>query len=212
MNLPITTRQKEMLSIIYHYIRDTGYPPTFEEMRERIGVKSNQSVLDLLQKLEEKRLIKKTQSGARSIAILPLGYKILQKDSLLPFLGVSHAGSPISTLEIEGEWQSMSGDVSKFGSEVFLLKVSGDSMINAGINDGDIVLVRNQREFVSEDIVLAEVDGESTIKRFISQDKPPYLFLKPENPAYNLILFTSRVELKGKVMCIFNNGNLRVIT
>lgn len=200
-----------MLSVLYEYIRSTGFPPTFEEMRERLGVKSNQSVADLLHKLEDRKIIKKNQSGARSIAILPLGYQILQKDPLIPFLGVSHAGVPISAIEMEGEWQQLPGGLAKLTGEVFILRVSGDSMINAGIDHGDSVLVKSQKEFVSGDIVLADVDGESTIKRFISDDKPPYLYLKPENPKYDLILFTNRVELKGKVMYVFNKGQLRPI-
>lgn len=200
-----------MLSVLYEYIKSTGFPPTFEEMRERLGVKSNQSVADLLCKLEEKRIIKKNQSGARSIVILPFGYQVLQKDPLIPFLGVSHAGAAISPVEMEGEWQQLPGGLAKLTGEVFVLRVSGDSMINAGIDDGDNVLVKNQKEFVSGDIVLADVDGESTIKRFISDDKPPYLYLKPENPKYGLILFTNRVELKGKVMYVFNKGQIKSI-
>lgn len=210
MSLPLTKRQKEMLSILYNYIKDTGYPPTFMEMRERLGIKSNQSVIDLLYKLEKKQLIKR-QAGARSIAILPLGYQILEKEPLVPFLGITHAGAPVSTIELEGQWQQLSGDLARFNQHVYLLKVSGDSMINAGIDDGDILLVKEQKEFSSGDIVVADVAGESTVKRFISDDKPPYLYLKPENPAYDLILFTSTVELKGKVMFVMKNGQMKAI-
>ena len=86
MNLPITKRQKDMLSILYSYIKDTGYPPTFGEMKDRLGVASNQSVVDLLNKLEAKKIIKKGGSTARSIAILPLGYELLGRPPLVPFL------------------------------------------------------------------------------------------------------------------------------
>mgnify|MGYP001606518103 CR=1 FL=1 len=206
MNLPITSRQKQMLSIIYDYIKDTGYPPTFEEMRERLGVSSNQSVIDLLNKLQKQKIIKRNESIARSIAILPLGYEVLGKPSLVPFLGVSHAGSPITAIEIQGEWQSLSPQVAKLEDEVFLLRVSGDSMINASIEDGDVILVKNQKEFISGDIVLAEVDGESTIKRFISDNNPPYVYLKPENPNYPVIPFTERVRLSGKVVSVLKKG------
>jgi len=198
----VTERQKQLLEVIYTFIKDTAYPPSFEEMRGRLGVKSNQSVIDLLHKLEEKKIIKKNQAGARSIAILPLGYQVLEKNPLMPFLGVSHAGSPIPTIEMEGEWQQLSGGLAKLTGEVFILRVSGDSMINAGIDHGDNVLVKSQKEFVSGDIVLADVDGESTIKRFISEDKPPYLYLKPENPKYDIIYFTEKVTLKGKVISV----------
>jgi len=206
MNLPITQRQKQMLSIIYNYIKNIGYPPTFEEMREKLGVSSNQSVLDLLNKLEEKKTIKRNESVARNIAILPYGYKVLGKPPFVPFLGITHAGSPISAIEISGEWQTISSDVSRLQDEVFILKISGDSMINAGIEEGDMVLVKNAKEFVSGDIVLADVDGETTIKRFISEDKPPFLYLKPENPNHNIIYFTERVTLKGKIISIIKKG------
>lgn len=202
----LTERQKELLDIIYTYIKNIGYPPSFEEMKDRLDVSSNQSVIDLLIKLENQKLIRRNESVARSIAILPLGYEVLGKPSLVPFLGISHAGFPITAVEIQGEWQTLSPNVARLNEEVFLIKVSGDSMINASIEDGDIVLVKNQKEFVSGDIVLADVDGESTIKRFISQDKPPYLFLKAENPKYPIIHFTSTVEMKGKVVSILKGG------
>lgn len=199
-----------MLSVIYDYIKNTGYPPTFEEMKDGLGVSSNQSVLDLLNKLEAKRVIKRGDS-ARSIIILPYGYEILDKPPLAPFLGISHAGSPIQALQIDGEWQQMPGEVSKLEGNVYLIKVSGDSMINAGINDGAIVLVKEQKEFVSGDIVLARVGDDTTVKRFISEDKPPYLYLKPENPNHNIIFFTEDVELKGKVISIISNGQWEAV-
>lgn len=211
MNLPITKRQKEMLSAVYNYIKNTGYPPSFEEMRNSLGVSSNQSVVDLLNKLEKKKIIKRNESAARGIVILPLGYDVLDEKPLIPFLGSTHAGSPIDTIEINGDWQEMPGGLSKLANEVFILKVSGDSMINAGIDDGDKVLVQEQKEYSSGDIVLADVNGESTIKRFMSDDKPPYLYLKPENPSYKNITFTSGVELKGKIISVIKDGQPRPI-
>jgi repressor LexA len=202
----ITKRQKDLLQIIYNYIKSTGYPPTFEEMRERLKVSSNQSVVDLLEKLTKKLLIKKTESGARSIALLPLAYDALGEPPLTPFLGVTHAGAPLEMVEISGEWQSLSPEVAKLKGEISLLRVSGDSMLNAGINDGDLVLVQSAEEFYSGEIVLARIGSESTIKRFISQDKPPYVHLKPENPKYDVILFTDEVELVGKVISVLKNG------
>lgn len=201
-----TERQKELLSIIYEYVKDTGYPPTFEEMRERLNVSSNQSIIDLLMKLEKQALIKRNEASARSLTILPLGYELLDKPQLIPFLGIATAGMPSEIIEIPGEWQTISQDVKKLTDEVFLLKISGDSMINAGIDSGDIVLVKSDKEFVSGDIVLAYKDGEATIKRFISDDKPPYVYLKPENPNYPVILFTEETELKGKIISILKNG------
>ena len=202
----LTERQKQLLGVIYKYIKDTGYPPTFEEMKDILGVASNQSVIDLLTKLEGQKLIKRNESQARGIVILPLGYEILGEPPLIPFLGISYAGSPITAFEIQGEWRQLSPQVAKLEDDVFILRVSGDSMINAGIDDGDKVLVRSQKEFVSNDIVLADVDGESTIKRFVSEDKSPYLYLKPENPNHEIIYFTESVTLKGKVISINKKG------
>lgn len=202
----ITKRQKELLAMIYRYIKETGYPPTFEEMREGLDVVSNQSVIDLLIKLEKQELIKRNEASARSLAILPLGYEILDKPSLIPFLGIATAGMPIEAIEISGEWQSVSSDIKKLKDEVFLLKISGDSMMNASIEDGDVVLVKSQKEYSSGDIVLAQIDNEATIKRFISGDTPPYVYLKPENPNYKIIPFTEETRLVGKVISVLKNG------
>lgn len=203
----ITKRQKELLSIIYEYVKDIGYPPTFEEMRERLNVSSNQSIMDLLKKLKDNGIIKQ-DAGKRTITILPIGYQVLGKLPLMQFLGATSAGSPIEAIEVSGEWKTIPSygeKIEKLKGKVFLLKVLGDSMINAGINDGDTVLVKEQGEFISGDIVLAKIGDESTVKRFISEDKSPYIYLKPENPKYPIILFTDETELKGKVISVLKN-------
>lgn len=204
--IKITKRQKDLLDIIYRYIKDSGYPPTFEEMRESLKVSSNQSVIDHLKELEEKRFLKRNEGVARSIVILPLGYKILNKPSLVPFLGFTSAGAPLEAVEISGEWQEVSADVKKLKGNIFLLKISGDSMINAGIDNNDIVLVKEEKEFVSGDVVLAQMEDGSTVKRFVSDDKPPYVYLKPENPNYKNIPFTDDMRLTGKVISVLKNG------
>jgi len=204
----ITDRQRELLFFIYESLKSTGYPPTFEEMRDGLGVVSNQAIIDLLKKLEGRSMIKRDSSTARSVAILPEGYRALGEAPLVAFLGVSSAGTPLEAVEIKGEWETTSAsDVAWFKDKVFLLKVSGDSMINAGIDDGDAVLVKEQKEFVSGEIVLARTGNETTIKRFISEDRPPYMYLKPENPKYSKILFTDDMELTGKVISVLKNGN-----
>lgn len=205
-----TPRQKQLLGMIYDFIRDTGYPPSFEEMRENLGVVSNQSIIDLLNKLKKGNFIKKDE-GARSIAIKHLGYELLGHPRLAPILGTTTAGTPAEVIEITGEWQKLPGHVARLDAEVFMLRVFGDSMINAGIDNGDIVLVQSKKEFVSGEVVLADLAGESTIKRFISEDKPPYVYLKPENPKYGNILFTDTVELKGKVVSVLKNNQWKPV-
>lgn len=202
----ITTRQKELLTIIYEFITNIGYPPTFEEMRERLGVSSNQSIIDLLEKLRRANFIKRNETAARSLTILPLGYEILGKPPLAAFLGVTSAGAPIQSMEISGEWQTISKEVSRLSEEMFILKIAGDSMINAGIDDGDAVLVQTKKEFISGEIVYAQIGDGGTVKRFISQDKPPYVFLKPENPKYQNILFTDDTRLRGKIVSVLKSN------
>ncbi len=210
----LTKRQNDLLLMIYDYIKSTGYPPTFEDMRESLNVRSNQSVIDLLAKLIQQNIIKKGE-GARNLAILPLGYKALNKPSLTPFMGVTSAGVPMEAIAISGEWHPISGiyddKLEKLNEQLFMLRVSGDSMINAGIDNGDVVLVQSKKEFVSGEVVLAEVGGDSTIKRFISEDKPPYVYLKPENPKYENIVFTEEVRLKGKVISVLKDDNWKSV-
>ena len=210
MEKPITTRQKELLSIIYEFIKNTGYPPTYEDMRENLGVSSNQSIIDLLNKLTKLKVLRK-DSGARSLSILPLGYKMLKKDPLIPELGITTAGMPAEAIETLGDWRTLSSNVARLQSDIFLLKISGDSMINAGIDDGDVVLVQKAKEFSSGDIVLAYDGEEATVKRFISEDKPPYVYLKPENPKYENILFTDAVRLDGKILSVLNKNDWRPV-
>ena len=196
---------------MYDFCADTGYPPSFEEMRENMGVASNQSIADLLEKLHRDGYIKKG-SGARSLAVLPLGYEVIGRPALAPVLGTTTAGLPAESIEITGEWHPLSADTAKFAEDVFMLKIYGDSMINAGIDDGDAVLVQTMKEFISGDIVFAEVGDEGTVKRFISEDKPPYVYLKPENPNYKNILFTDDVRLNGKIISVLKGRHWQSVT
>lgn len=206
MKKAVTKRQKELLSIIYQHISNTGFPPAFDEMREELDVISNQSIVDLLAKLIEQGCIRRRPSAARGISFLPYGYEALGRPPLAPMLGTTTAGTPAEAIELIGEWQTLSGNVARFAEDVFLLKISGDSMINAGIDDGDAVLVQSKKYFVSGEIVLAYVGDEATVKRFISEDKPPYTYLKPENPNHDIIFFKDDVELKGKVISVLKQG------
>ena len=100
MKYTVTARQKELLTIIYEYIKSTGYPPTYGEMRERLGVSSNQSVIDLIEKLRSASLLRKSETAARGLTILPRGYELLGAPPLVGFLGMTSAGAPIQSIEI----------------------------------------------------------------------------------------------------------------
>ena len=198
--IEVTKRQKELLDIIYRSIKNEGFPPSFEQMRSQLKVSSNQAVLDLLNLLERKKCIKREDKSARSLIILPMGYKDLGKDPLIPALGAVQAGAFTQTFELTGGWTPVSKDVARLQSEVFIVKVNGDSMINAQIEDGSTLLVQKLEHFSNGDIVVAETSDGTTVKRFISRDSPPYMFLQPENPHYDNILFGDDIELQGKVI------------
>lgn len=209
MKRGVTKRQKELLQIIYNSLNSNGYPPSFSEFREQLNIKSNQAIIDHLGSLEKKGVISRGERSARSIKITALGYKILKRNYLLPYLGVSSAGPVLENIEIIGQWQEISNEITRLQDEVFIIRVRGDSMINAGIQEGDQLLVKKAKEFSSGDIVLARTADGTTVKRFISQDAPPYLFLKPENPKYDIIYFTDEVTLQGKIIGKFVLGEIK---
>lgn len=204
MKIKITPRQKQLLKIVYQYIKDTGYPPSFEEMRESLAVSSNQSIVDLLKKLEINGFISKAEASARSLKILPLGYKILSKNYLAPVAGISAAGPYIeSFVEVNFHWVELPSEIPnekiKQSDDVFVIQVSGDSMINVGIDDGDMLLIKKSKEFKSGDIVIARSDDGFTVKRFIADGGKRYL--KPENPAYqNMPIIPGEIYFEGKVI------------
>lgn len=209
MREKVTEKQKQILLAIYNSIKNEGYPPSFEELKLAIGVSSNQTIIDHLSALEKKGLIKKEDRSARSLRITKLGFISIKKPELIPSLGISFAGTLTQSEAIAGEWKEISSDVSQLDDEVFIIKISGDSMLNAGINDGDHLLVKKEKEFKSGDIVLARNGSDTTVKRFISQDAAPYLFLKPENPKYKIIYFTDEITLLGTVIGKFISGQVQ---
>jgi repressor LexA len=210
----ITDRQKEILEYIYEHLKNEGFPPAFADFKEKFNIKSNQAIIDHLDRLEEKNLIVREERSARGINIRPAGFQVLDVKPLVPFVGQSSAGLMVEAQEIEGDWKSISSGVDKFNGEVYLIRVKGDSMINAGIDDSDILLVQPATEFSSGDIVLVETEGETTVKRFVREDKPPYMYLKPENPKYDKILFTpeTNITMKGKIKYKLEAGKAKPIS
>lgn len=190
----LTKRQKQVLSAIYKSLKDSGYPPTLADLREELNVVSNQAVLDLLKLLEEKKYIKKEEGMARGLKILGKGFEELGVQSIIPYVGVSAAG-PYAQIFEDIQWKT-AGDVELITD--MLVKIKGDSMINAGINDGDIVLIREAKEFKNGDIVLARNNDETTLKRFVHDDGKVYL--KPENPKYKNIPIYPDTRLLGKMI------------
>lgn len=195
----ITKKQKEILEFVYESLGSIGVPPTLEEFKEKFGFKSNQAILDHLASLEKKQLIKRDSGSARGIQLTQLGFDELQKSPLIPFAGASYAGTFTETFQLQGSW-TQSGDVRQYANPVYIIEVIGDSMINAGIYENDKLLIQTQEHFKSGDIVVAQTSDGTTVKRFIRQNKPPFIFLQPENPKYKHISFTDEVRMQGKVI------------
>lgn len=206
MRSKITEKQKHALSAIYESIRSSGFPPTFADLREKLNVASNQAVLNFLESLEKKGFIKREDGQARSIKILPLGYKEIEKEPLIKIAGMSAAGSYTeSYADAFTNWMpaingiSHNEKITKSSDNIFAIQVHGDSMINAGIDDGDMLLVKKSGEFKSGDIVVAISDDGTTVKRFIADGGKRYL--KPENPNYeNIPIIPGEINFEGKVI------------
>lgn len=197
-DIRLTVRQKETLMYIYTAIKFSGFPPTFSDLKEKLNVSSNQAIIDLLKILEEKKYIQKENGTARGIRITQKGYDELNVSAYAPMVGTTAAGPFIDTLERYGEWKEISPEVSQLSEKIGLFKVKGDSMVGAGIQDGDIVVIKESAEFKNGDIVLARNDDGTTIKRFVNASGK--IYLAPENPKYERISFTPDLRLIGKVI------------
>ncbi len=184
--LVLTARQREVLDFIRHFMAEAGYPPTVREIGAHFGFVPR-SVFDHLKALERKGYLRRTASKSRSLQILepsgeprPLALaKAAAPFRELPILGRVAAGEPLlaeqnveGTFTISRDWVN--------GDEAFLLKVQGESMINAHILPGDYALVRRQATAENGEIVVALVNDEATIKRILF--KKDIIVLQPEHP------------------------------
>ena len=199
----ITKRQLEALNIIYKNIESSGFPPSLADLREALKVASNQSVINFLKVLEKDGYIKREEGLARGLKVLPKGYSAVGVDPLVSVIGNSSCGSFVEAIQEVGNWMSLPGEmykdeVTESKDKLFIIRVGGDSMINAGINDGDLLLIKQAREFKNGDIVVARNDDGTTVKRFVAENKKAYL--KPENPAYKNIPIFEDTYFDGKVI------------
>ena len=213
MQLKITEKQKRALDAIYESIQSSGFPPTFADLREKLSVASNQAVLNFLESLEKKGLIKRKDGQARSIKILPLGYKEIEKEPLIKIAGMSTAGSCTESFaDAFTAWMPLSDQIfqnekiSRAQDDVFVIQVYGDSMINAGIDNGNMLLIKKSKEFKSGDIVVARTENGTTVKKFIADGGKRYL--KPENPNYeNIPIIPGEITFDGKVILNLSKVN-----
>lgn len=199
----ITDRQKELLQFIVKQIREHSMPPSISEMAEFLKVKSKNAVAKLLNALEDEGYVK-TNGKARGITVLQSLGESLQKGLVrVPILGNIQAGSPHLAEEFVEDWINLPQTLTKGRRDVFLLKVRGDSMVNAGIFEGDLVIVRPTKEAKNNEIVVALLHDEATVKRFVQIKNRAYL--KAENPDYKNIYPKEEWMVQGKVVGVIRN-------
>jgi repressor LexA len=195
----INNRQKQILKHIKDTLRSKGYPPSVREIGEAVGLSSSSTVHGHLAKLEEMGFIKRDPTKPRAIDVLDEAPWRQKRLTPIPLIGKVTAGQPILAIEnIEETYPLPTELVGE--EETFMLTVQGDSMMNAGILDGDLIIVRVQRSANNGDIIVAMIDDEATVKRFYKEHDR--IRLQPENPAYDPI-FSRDVTILGKVIGVF---------
>ena len=183
----LTDRQKDVLDYIKSYAAKHGYPPTVREIGSALGLNSPATIQSHIKALETKGYIKKTNSKYRSLEIVGNNEYLNEDVVEVPLLGKITAGSPIEAIEMPDEYFSLPSYLIPRNEEVFTLKVSGESMINAGILDGDIVIVQRQNVARNGDIVVAmTMENEVTLKTFYKEST--HIILQPENSTMDQII------------------------
>ena len=181
----LTKRQEEILDFIVGGVRDEGFPPTLKEIAGRFGLASPNAARDHVLALERKGFLKRTGVKSRALSLSPaLRVATTAAPRGWPLLGVVPAGTPVLAEENFEGYVDLN-ELFGRGEDTFLLKVRGESMIGAGINDGDLVVVRNQDRIASGEIGVALVGGEATVKRLFHEEGT--WRLQPENPAMDPI-------------------------
>lgn len=218
MSQVLNEKQKLILDFIIQNIETKGYPPSIREIAKEVGLSSSATVQAYLNKLEKLGYLKRSKGSSRSIKVLKTSYdsiyhnydlkNLKRKDYLdnsltnndvvlVPVLGNVAAGTPIFAQENVEEYFPITSDFIKDSSHIFILKVKGDSMINAGILDRDYIIVKKQEVARSGEIIVALIDSEATVKRFLKTDK--VIKLIPENDFMKPII-VKEVNIIGKVI------------
>jgi repressor LexA len=194
-----TEKQQRILEVIREFTSEQGYPPSVREIGERVGLSSSSTVQSHLKTLERRGLLRRDPTKPRALVAAPAAGAARHVDSVtLPVVGRVAAGIPITATEnledhfvLPASWAPRSGG--------FLLRVKGDSMIEAAILDGDLILVEPQPSAENGEIVVAMIDGEATVKRFYREHGR--IRLQPENAAMEPI-YAEDVTVVGRVEAV----------
>jgi repressor LexA len=198
----LSARQVKILSAIQEGIQNNGYPPSIREIGEAAGLSSSASVQYQLKALEEAGFIRRDAALGRAIEVVESDSNVIaDRSRQIPLVGRIAAGGPILAEQHIEETFPLPESIVGSG-ELFMLKVVGDSMIEAAICDGDYVVIRSQKTCEKGEIVAAMIDGEATVKTFSRKDG--HIWLLPANPAYQPINGDD-CEILGKVTAVLRS-------
>lgn len=199
----ITPKQQEILEYIKETILKKGYPPAVREICEAVHLKSTSSVHSHLETLEEKGYIRRDPTKPRTIEIIDDCFNLTRREVVnVPLIGTVAAGVPLLAEQNIENYYPIPVELLP-NAETFMLNVKGNSMINAGIFDGDQLIVERCSTAHNGEIVVALVDDSATVKRFYKENG--YYRLQPENDTMDPIL-ADQVEILGKVIGLFRLG------
>jgi repressor LexA len=211
MTKELSERQRKILEFIRHFIAENRFPPTIREIGEQVGISSTSVVKYNLDVLEREELIERDPDISRGIRVVDDLAEGFASMIQVPLLGRIAAGAPIPVPEEAFDYDStieLTRDIVKDEKDIYALEVQGDSMIDALINDGDIVLMRHQPKVENGELaaVWLREQEETTLKRFyLEKDQ---VRLQPANPTMDAMYFpASSVEVMGKVLCVIRQLN-----
>lgn len=193
----ITAKQSEILEYIKNQIVNKGYPPSVRDICEAVHLKSTSSVHAHLETLEKNGYIRRDPTKPRAIEIIDDNFNLTRREVVnVPLIGQVAAGQPILAVENITNYFPIPAEFLN-NSETFMLNVKGDSMINMGIYDGDMIIVRRQQTADNGEVIVALVDDSATVKRFYKENG--HYRLQPENDFMDPII-VDNVEIVGKVI------------
>lgn len=199
----ISSKQREILEFIKNEILNKGYPPAVRDICEAVGLKSTSSVHAHLETLEKNGYIRRDPTKPRAIEIVDDNFNLTRREVVnVPLVGTVAAGQPLLAVENVESYFPIPAECLP-NKQTFMLKVKGRSMIQAGILDGDEVLVEQQNEARNGEIVVALVDDSATVKTFYREDG--HIRLQPENDSMDPIIIgpEQNIQILGKVIGVF---------
>ena len=197
----ISDKQREILEYIKAEILNKGYPPAVREICEAVKLKSTSSVHAHLETLEKNGYIRRDPTKPRAIEIVDENFNLTRREMVnVPIIGRVAAGEPILAVENIENYFPIPAEFMP-NEQTFILQVQGESMVNAGILDGDYILVEQQTTANDGDMVVALVDDSATVKTFYKENG--YYRLQPENDNMEPIIITGNLKILGKVFGVF---------